>query len=116
MKLSDIKGERSLDIIADAMELVEIMSDDERFQDLVQEIREGDGDKALAWRALCRKMPPILRDDQYRSRMMSILASAAGVPLDQYVEDGEVLKDIFELLTSDVEALGFFVSSAAMQG
>lgn len=114
MKLSDIRGERSLDIIADAMELIEMVADDDRFKDLVESLKGQDEDDA--WRVFCRKLPPILRDQEYRRPIVSILAAAADVPYDEYAQGGEVLKDLFELVTSDAEALGFFVRSATTRG
>ena len=48
MKLSDIKGERSLDIIADIMELIDKMSEDDRFTKLADAIKKTDGRGSLS--------------------------------------------------------------------
>lgn len=110
MRLSDIKGKRSLSIVADAMELAEMIGDDERFADMVDDFKKADKDGI--WRVFCKRMPPILREDRYADRVVSIMAAASGVTPEEYAEDGELLKDLFELLTTDSEALGFLMGSA----
>lgn len=111
MRLSDIKGKRSLSIVADAMELAELIGDDSRFEAIVGEVKNADKDEV--WRVFCKRLPPILRDDRYADRIVSIMAAASGVTPEEYAEDGEMLKDLFELLTTDSEALGFLMGSAA---
>lgn len=118
MKLSDIKGQRSLDIIADAMELVDMMMDDERFKSLASSLKEargegGEVDMASARTAILRGFPPLLRDKLYQERIVSIMAAAAGVTAEEYAESGEVLRDILELMLTDSESLGFLIGSAA---
>ena len=113
MKLSDIKGKRSLSVIADAMELAEMVGDDARFKALVDDLKEHKDDKSQLWRVFCKHMPAILRDEAYADRIVSIMAAANGVTVDEYEEDGELLKDLFELVTSDSETLGFLMGSAA---
>lgn len=107
MRLSDIKGEAALVIVADMMELVEMVADDERFEAFVGDIRSLGGDADGAWRVVCRRIPPLLREKRYRDRVMSILAACKGVPAEEYARDGDVLRDLFELVTSDSEAIGF---------
>lgn len=117
MKLSEIKGERSLDIIADAMELYDMLADDERVKTLMDDLRDarGDGAQNAIVRVFCRDVGPILRDDRYRERIMSLLAAASGVTPEEYSESGPVIKDLFELITSDAETLGFLLGTAASQ-
>lgn len=111
MRLSDIRGEASLVVVADMMELVEMMADDERFKALAEDIRSLGGDTSGAWRVMCRRVPPLLREKRYRERLISILAACKGVPAEEYARDGDVLHDLFELLTSDSEALAFLAPS-----
>lgn len=111
MKLSDIKGEKALDIMADAMELAEVAAKDDRLKALVDELRETERDDM--WMVFCKHVPPILRDHAYKDRIISILAAASGVTVEEYAEDGPVLADLFELVTSDSESLGFLLRSAA---
>lgn len=120
MKLSDIKGQASLDIMADAMELAEMVGDDPRFKALADDLRasakDGEADDVAAARAICKHLPAILRDKGYQERIVSIFAAASGVPRDEYARDGAVLMDAIELFTSDAESLGFLLGSAAPKG
>lgn len=118
MKLSDIKGEKALDIMADAMELAELVGCDARFKALMDDMRaardeDGESVGSATWKAFCRNLPPILRDQRYKDRIVSILAAASGVTAEEYAVEGPVLADLFELLTSDSESLGFLLGSAA---
>ena len=113
MRISDIKGERSLDFIADAMELVEKMSEDGRLDGIIDAIQKSGEDSDAALRALCAKLPPVIRD--YKAEVISLMASAAGVSREEYAENGEVLKDIIELLTSDLDTLAFLAPSGGVQ-
>lgn len=111
MKLSDIKGERSLDIIADAMELVEKLNGDERFGEMVAALKECKGDQKAGTAALCKHLPPLLRDKTIKKAVVKFLASASGVTYKEYAENGAVLQDLMELLLSDSEAVGFLAGS-----
>lgn len=114
MKLSDIKGESALDIMADAMELAEIASRDGRVRALAEEVQGlGDGDRDGTVRALCRHLPALLRDPEYKGRVVSIFAAASGVTAEEYAAEGPMLQDMLELLTSDAESLGFLLGRAA---
>ena len=111
MKLSDIKGERSLDIIADIMELIDKMSEDDRFTKLADAIKQTDGEENSAWKALCRYAPPLLREQSYRDNIISILANIGDVSIDEYRANGDILADVFELISSDDVTLDFFTSA-----
>ena len=113
MKLSDIKGRRSLEIMADAMELAEIMSGDARLQAMMDDLKAMQESGETAWVVLCRHAPALLRDERYADRLISILAAASDMDVEEYERDGEVLKDLFELITTDAEALGFLSGAAA---
>lgn len=112
MKLSDIRGEKALDILADAMELAEIMADDGRVRDMMEDLKQQDGDTASV-RVACRHLPAILKDERYKSRIVSIMAAASGVSYEEYAEGGPMIADLLELLTSDAETLGFLIGSSA---
>lgn len=116
MRLSDIRGEKALDIMADAMELIDELGEDERFTAFVEAVRDAQGDRDATMRAFMRKLPPILRDERYKRRVIAILAAASGTTYDDYAENGSTLQDLAELFLTDSAALGFFASSAAAQG
>jgi hypothetical protein len=114
MKLSDIKGKRSLSIIADAMELADLIADDERFKAMVEDVRGiPDEDRNPIWRVFCKHVPKIIRDEEYADRIVSIMAAASNVTVEEYEQEGELIKDLFELLVTDSEALGFLTGSVA---
>lgn len=108
MKLSEIKGERSLEVIADVMELVEKLSDDKHFEKLIEALKKAKGDSAAIRKAVCLNMPSLIRS--HKDEIIAVMASAAGVDKAEYAANGDVLKDILELLTSDAEAMSFLAS------
>lgn len=116
MKLSDIRGEKALDIMADAMELADAMADDGRVKALMDDLvaaKGEDGKVRDGWRIFCKHFPAIFRDPEYKDRIMSIMAAASGVTVEEYAAEGPLLQDLFELLTSDAESLGFLLGQAA---
>lgn len=110
MKLSDIRGEKALDIVADIMELVDAMADDDRVKSMVQELRVQGGDPS---RIICRHLPSILKDSGYKERIISVLAVASGVSYEDYASGGPLIMDLLELLTSDAETLGFLIGTSS---
>lgn len=112
MKLSDIKGEKALDIMADAMELAEMAHGDGRVRALAEELGATE-DRSETWRVFCKHVPALLRDQGYKARIVSIMAAAAGMEPEEYAAEGPMLQDVFELLTSDAESLGFLLGRAA---
>lgn len=113
MKLSDIKGERALDIMADAMELADALIADERFADFAKALSESHGDRKALFSVLLKNLPQFIRDERYRERIISILAAANGVSYEEYAENGNTVEDIVGLLLSDSEAIRFFGYTAA---
>lgn len=116
MRLSDIKGENALDIMADAMELAETIADDDRMKALKDDLvaaKGEDGKVRDSWRIFCKHFPAIFRDPEYKERIISIMAAASGVTAEEYAAEGPLLQDLFELLTSDAESLGFLLGQAA---
>lgn len=115
MRLSDVKGEKALDIVADVMELAELIGGDERFTALADDMKALNGDTEKAWKVMCRHLPAILRDEGYKRRIVSILAAAAGIDQELYAKEGPILSDLAELFLTDSEALGFLAGSATSQ-
>ena len=105
MKLSEIKGERSLEVIADCVEFVGELGEDEHFTKLISAIQESKNDSAKMRTALCLQLPPIIRD--HKKRIIELMASIQDVPEDEYAKNGNVVRDVIELLISDDEALSF---------
>lgn len=101
MRLSDVRGERTLDVIADLVEPVANIATDE---DVVAAVKSGGGDIAASLRAV---VPSLLKE--HRADVLAILATIEGVTPDEYAADmtlASVLGDCYELLT-DSEFLSF---------
>ena len=110
MKLSDIKGKRALAVAAEAMELADALSGDERVEAMLEDYGKSSSDGTAAWKVMCRHLPPLLRDERYADSIMSLLALAKGVPQAEYEESGDLLADIRELILEDSESLDFLSS------
>lgn len=112
MRLSEIKGERVLDVIADiAPHVISIASDDEakRFFKGV-EPKEGQTPTEAFAERMRVGAPALLKS--HREDVVAVLAALDGVTPDEYVEGmtlGSVLVDLFELLTD--QAFEDFLSS-----
>ena len=114
MKLSDIRGRKALNVMADAMELAEMLAEDDRLKGLREDLKAAsDGGNKMK---LMSRFVPIVRDSRYQDRLLSILAAASDTPLEEYEENGSVLADLVELLLSDSEMLGFLTGSAIAAG
>lgn len=110
MRLSDIKGEKTLDIMADILELADSLMEDEHAKSLMSEIKKAKGSEDASVKALSKHAPAILRNEKYRKPIVSILASIAGVSYEEYAENGNVLGDVIELLTQDDDLACFLAS------
>lgn len=112
MRLSDIRGERVLDVIADiAAPVISIASDKEAMAFFERRPpKEGQtAPEALAER-MSEAAPVLMRG--HRDDLVVILAALDGVTVEEYAEGmtlGSVLVDVFELLTD--EAFEDFLSS-----
>lgn len=106
MRLSDVKGERTLDVIADLVDPVANIATDEK---VLAAIKGGKGDTAASLKAV---VPMLLKT--HKEDVLAILAAIKGVTPKKYAADmtlASVLGDCYELLT-DSEFLGFLSSQA----
>lgn len=105
MKLSDIKGERTFEVIEEISDpIVSILEDDE-LSDKIQAVAGLKGAKRSA--AIVKVAKTIVA--KHKDDAVSILASIGNVDRDEYeksLDMGHLIKDIFELLT-DEEFLSF---------
>lgn len=126
MRLSDIKGERVFDVIADLIEPVARIAEDKEAAKLFRREKLSKGETAMG--ALLKRIrtsvPLLLRN--HKNELIEIMAALEGVPKEAYAEALSVPKliaDIFGLL-NDNELLSFFglaqtteaPSSGAAQG
>lgn len=101
MKLSEVKGERTLDVIAEIIEPIVRIAQDERVS---QGLSSAKGDAGAAAAAL---VPLIFKE--HKEDVVAILASINGMTPEEYADGmtvASVLGDMYEVLT-DGELLGF---------
>lgn len=100
MKLAELKGKKQLKVIGKLMALAEKLDGDEAFDAFTDGIKGDKRERALF------KLGPILERDDVADDIVGIVAYANGVPKEQ-AEDMDMLAEIMELLTSDVELPAF---------
>lgn len=118
MKLSDIKGDRVLDVIADIIEPIANMMQDKDVAAMFK--REGvpDGMDARDFFAkrMCKGLPVLLKS--HKADIIAVMAAIEGVTPEQYAESLDFPKlftDVMELVTDDA-FLNFLSSSETGKG
>lgn len=110
MKLSDIQGERVFDVIADIIDPVANIAQDNAASALFRRERLPEGMTAknfLVWRA--RKSLPVLFKE-HKGDIIAILASIEGVSEEQYKSELNLVKlmqDATELLSDEAFSVLF---------
>lgn len=104
MKLSDIKGERVLDLAADIIGPITAMAQDEHVQKLFEREKcpEDQTQTQFFLKKVGEHLPEIIRG--HKPELVQILASIKGVGVDEYVETLNVMTfaaDIGELLNDE---------------
>lgn len=110
MRLSDIKGKKAMTVMADILELADILADEPQFSAFMDGLKHATG-KTEDWRLFCA-VAPVMRNEAVQDKVVSIVAAAKGIPEEQAAEECDLVGEIVELLTSDIGSLGFFASSA----
>ena len=110
MKLSEIRGERALDVIADLIDPVISIASDENASALFRREKCPDDmePSAFAMDKVRRSVPTLIRD--HKDELCVILSTIEGVPTDEYLEGLSIAKlvhDVLELL-GDEEFQSFF--------
>lgn len=110
MKLSEIKGERVFDVLADVIAPVATIAKDKDAIKLFS--AEGRPEDVTPWDWFVERatiaMPVILKT--YRTEICQIMAAINDVPVEEYVEGitiQKLLKDTLDLVT-DSEFVSFF--------
>lgn len=110
MKLSEIKGERAIEVIADLIEPIAKIAEDKDASKLFKRERPPKGMKAQTFllKRIRTSVPLLLR--KHKGELIEIMATLEGVEKEAYAEALSVPKliaDIFGLLT-DSELLSLF--------
>lgn len=110
MKLSDVKGERVFDVIADIIDPIAIIASDEESARLFH--REPCPEGMQPWQFFIKKvrrsLPTLVRS--HRDELVAILSTIKGVSAEEYVKDltfASLFADLTELVT-DAEFVSFF--------
>lgn len=101
MKLSDVKGERTLEVIADIIDPIANIAESEAAKKLFkkQTVPHGQNAKEFALKRIRETVPELLKTN--KADILHILAAISGKPYEQYVEEVNILtlaKDLLELL------------------
>lgn len=118
MKLSDIKGDRVLDVIADIIDpIANIVQDKDVAAMFKREaVPEGMESRDFFAKRMCKGMPVLLKN--HKADIIAVMAAIEGVTPGQYAESldlPKLLTDVMELVTDDT-LLDFLSSSETEMG
>lgn len=112
MRLSDIKGERAIEVIGELIDPIANIAENKEASALFrrEKLPEGIDAKAFVVSRLRKGLPVLLKN--HKGDIVSILAAIEGVTPAEYaatLDLKKVVKDLTELLT-DEEFMAFFTS------
>lgn len=118
MKLSDIKGDRVLDVIADIIDPIANMVQDKDVAAMFKReaVPEGMDARDFFAKRMCKGLPVLLKG--HKADIIAIMAAIDGVTPEQYAESLDFPKlftDAMELVTDDA-FLDFLSSSETGKG
>lgn len=118
MKLSNIKGDRVLDVIADIIDPIANMVQDKDVAAMFKReaVPEGMGAREFFAERMCKGLPVLLKG--HKADIIAIMAAIDGVTPEQYAESLDFAKlftDVMELVTDDA-FLDFLSSSETVKG
>lgn len=113
MRLSDIKGERALDVIADLIEPICSIAQDEGVKALMkkQALPQDAAPRAFAVDRLRKHVPALIKT--HKADVIAILATIEGVTAEEYAQRltlSKLLCDCVSLL-NDTEFIELFISA-----
>lgn len=113
MKLSEIKGERTLDVIADIIDPIANIAEDEEASNLFRKERlpEGTTKKSFLLQRARKAVPALLKG--HKSDIISILSTIDGTTPEEYTASLNLVKltkDAIDLIT-DEAFMTLFISA-----
>jgi hypothetical protein len=109
MKLSDVKGERTFEVIADIIEPVARIAEDKEARELFarKDVPEGMEATQFFLGRVRKHLPKLLKG--HRKDLVTILATIEGVPVKEYEADLNLARLVGDLLdlVNDEEFVGF---------
>lgn len=118
MKLSDIKGDRVLDVIADIIDPIANMVQDKDVAAMFKReaVPEGMEARDFFAKRMCKGLPVLLKG--HKADIIAIMAAIEGVTPEQYaasLDFPKLFTDVMELVTDDA-LLDFLSSSETGKG
>lgn len=118
MRLSDVKGERTFEVIADIIEPVYRIAQDEAAVEMLspKPCPEGEDPKRFMARRLVAGVPALLRS--HKGDLVAIMAAIEGEDAEEYAASLDLAKLVASLteLVSDPALMGFLASAAVPAG
>lgn len=118
MRLSDVKGERTFEVVADIIEPVYRIAQDEAAVEMLspKPCPEGEDPKKFMARRLVAGVPALLRS--HKGDLVAIMASIEGEDAEEYAASLDLAKLVVSLteLVSDPALMGFLASAAGGTG
>lgn len=118
MRLSDVKGERTFEVIADIIEPVYRIAQDEAAVEMLspKPCPEGEDPKKFMARRLVAGVPALLRS--HKGDLLAIMAAIEGEDAEEYAASLDLAKLVVSLteLVSDPALMGFLASAAGGTG
>lgn len=113
MKLSEIRGDRVIDVIAEIIDPIANIAQDEEAAELFarKKLPDGMDKKSFAIERLRKSVPVLLKT--HKGDVITILAAINGVPVEEYAENLDLLnlmRDATDLIT-DEGFVGLFTSA-----
>lgn len=116
MKLSDVKGDRVIDVIADVIEPISNIAQDKAVIEMLRKEANENGEvKNPTMQHIVAKLPKILK--HHKADVIAILAAVNGVTAEDYAAEltmGRLVKDVYDLLTD--RSFSDFFKSAQLPG
>lgn len=118
MRLSDVKGERTFEVIADIIEPVYRIAQDEAAVEMLspKPCPEGEDPKKFMARRLVAGVPALLRS--HKGDLVAIMAAIEGEDVEEYAASLDLAKLATSLaeLVSDPALMGFLANAAGGTG
>ncbi len=118
MRLSDVKGERTFEVVADIIEPVYRIAQDEAAVEMLspKPCPDGEDPKHFMARRLVAGVPALLRS--HKGDLVAIMAAIEGEDAEEYAESLDLAKLVVSLteLVSDPALMGFLASAAGGSG
>lgn len=118
MRLSDVKGERTFEVVADIIEPVYRIAQDEAAVEMLspKPCPEGEDPKHFMARRLVAGVPALLRS--HKGDLVAIMAAIEGEDAEEYAASLDLAKLAASLaeLVSDPALMGFLANAAGGSG